>query len=152
MRTDVKIGMLIGSLLAVTAIVWVSRRPHLADSELSAGPETQRGGKPADAEKPLPGPTADKPKGSAATTKPQETLTTNKAVAEPTESVTNQHKETEGAGPERIHTVTENETLSSISQKYYGTASGWQKIYVANRELLRSPDRLRPGIRLIIPR
>ena len=36
----------------------------------------------------------------------------------------------------RIHTVTSGESLSSISQRYYGTANRWEEIFNANRDVL----------------
>ena len=51
----------------------------------------------------------------------------------------------------RIHTVVEGDSLTRISVRYYGTASRWQDIYEANREVLRGENSLRPGQRLRIP-
>jgi LysM repeat protein len=50
-----------------------------------------------------------------------------------------------------IHTVEDGETLSSISNKYYGTSNAWQKIFEANNVTLKSPKNLRVGQQLIIP-
>jgi nucleoid-associated protein YgaU len=51
-----------------------------------------------------------------------------------------------------IHVVLKGETLWSISQKCYGSVNKWQKIFDANRSQLKDENRLRPGMRLIIPR
>jgi nucleoid-associated protein YgaU len=51
----------------------------------------------------------------------------------------------------RFHIVQKGDTLSAISQKYYGTPQFWQKILAANDKILKDPDRLVPGTRLIIP-
>ncbi|MDR0742661.1 MAG: LysM peptidoglycan-binding domain-containing protein [Puniceicoccales bacterium] len=50
-----------------------------------------------------------------------------------------------------VHRVEDGETLSSISDKYYGTSNGWQKIFEANSATLKSPKNLRVGQQLIIP-
>ncbi|MDR2778807.1 MAG: LysM peptidoglycan-binding domain-containing protein [Puniceicoccales bacterium] len=50
-----------------------------------------------------------------------------------------------------IHTVENGETLSSISNKYYGTSGAWQKIFEANSAILKNPKDLRIGQQLIIP-
>ncbi|MDR2432676.1 MAG: LysM peptidoglycan-binding domain-containing protein [Puniceicoccales bacterium] len=50
-----------------------------------------------------------------------------------------------------IHTVEDGETLSSISNKYYGTSNAWQKIFEANSVTLKNPKNLRIGQQLIIP-
>jgi len=141
MGRDVKIGMLIGSLLAVAAIVWVSTHSNLADFKFHSDLEVQRAEEPA----------GDESKESTITTKPQEIITSNEKVTKLTKPDTTQHKEPEQTRPKRIHTVVKGQTLSDISQTYYGTASGWQKIYVANNKLLSSPDMLRPGMILVIP-
>ena len=51
----------------------------------------------------------------------------------------------------RIHAVTEGDSLTRISMRYYGTSNRWQEIYDANRELLKGENVLRPGQRLKIP-
>jgi nucleoid-associated protein YgaU len=151
MRKDVKIGMVIGSLLAVAAIVWISMHSNLADSELLTDLETRDTKKPAASEKFQPLPSTDKPGNLPAETESQEIFKSKKVIFETAKPASIQQEEPDKTEYERIHTVLEGETLSGISQKYYGTASGWQKIYVANRKLLSSPDRIRPGMRLIIP-
>ncbi|MBM3243918.1 MAG: LysM peptidoglycan-binding domain-containing protein, partial [Candidatus Omnitrophica bacterium] len=47
--------------------------------------------------------------------------------------------------------VEKNDTLQKISQKFYGTTRKWNKIFEANKELLKTPDRLYPGQVLMIP-
>ncbi len=51
----------------------------------------------------------------------------------------------------RIHIIQKGETLSAISQQYYGSPNKWQKILDANRSVLKNPDNLTPGTKLIIP-
>lgn len=51
----------------------------------------------------------------------------------------------------RFHIVQKGDTLSAISQKYYGTPLYRQKILAANDAALKDPDRLVPGTRLVIP-
>lgn len=53
--------------------------------------------------------------------------------------------------PTRIHTVTKGETLSSISQHYYGTAKHANKISDANQKTIKDKDKIRPSMKLIIP-
>ena len=72
----------------------------------------------------------------------------------PPESGTASHptpEQTEKIKPQRFHIVTKNQTLSEISYKYYGSASKWPKIFEANRNILSDPDKLQPGMKLIIP-
>ena len=47
--------------------------------------------------------------------------------------------------------VRKGDTLQKIAQKVYGSSKKWYRIYKANQETLKSPDRLRPGQKLVIP-
>jgi nucleoid-associated protein YgaU len=58
---------------------------------------------------------------------------------------------TSAAGASRTHTVAKGETLSHIAQHYYGKASEYQKIFEANRDQLKDPDKIREGMTLHIP-
>ncbi len=49
------------------------------------------------------------------------------------------------------YTVGKNDTLQKISKKFYGTTKKWPKIYEANKDVLRSPDKLYAGQTLKIP-
>lgn len=49
------------------------------------------------------------------------------------------------------YTVQKGDTLQKIAQKFYGTTRKWNKIYGANKTLLKSPDRVYPGQVLDIP-
>ena len=49
------------------------------------------------------------------------------------------------------YTVCKNDTLQKISKKFYGTTKKWHKIYEANKDVLRAPDKLYPGQTLNIP-
>ena len=50
-----------------------------------------------------------------------------------------------------IHIVQQGETLSQISERYYDSPDQWRRIFEANRDRINTPERLRPGIRLVIP-
>jgi nucleoid-associated protein YgaU len=47
--------------------------------------------------------------------------------------------------------VKSGDSLSTISQSQYGTSKHWNLIYEANKGVLPSPDKVRQGIRLVIP-
>jgi nucleoid-associated protein YgaU len=51
----------------------------------------------------------------------------------------------------RIHTVVAGDSLSRLSQRYYGTANRWQEIYNANADKLGPNGVLRIGTELRIP-
>ena len=51
----------------------------------------------------------------------------------------------------RTYTVAKGDTLSKIAKQHYGDANKWKKIYDANRDILKDPDRIFPGQVLKIP-
>jgi LysM repeat protein len=51
----------------------------------------------------------------------------------------------------KTYTVQRGDTLSGISQKQYGRASNWQKIYEANQTRIPNKNVLSPGVVLVIP-
>jgi nucleoid-associated protein YgaU len=48
--------------------------------------------------------------------------------------------------------VQKNDTLQKISMKFYGTTKKWKNLFNANKDILKSPDRLRPGMTIGYPR
>jgi len=55
------------------------------------------------------------------------------------------------AAEERTYVVVKGDTLSKIAQQLYGKASAWTRIYEANKDLIKDPDRIYPGQKLRIP-
>jgi uncharacterized protein YidB (DUF937 family) len=51
----------------------------------------------------------------------------------------------------RTYTVVSGDTLSKISKHFYNDANQWQRIFEANRDILKNPDRIFPGQTLRIP-
>lgn len=49
------------------------------------------------------------------------------------------------------YTVISGDTLSKIARRYYGDATQWPRIFEANRDVLKNPDRIYPGQVLRIP-
>lgn len=62
--------------------------------------------------------------------------------------------ETDGEAREEFtnYTVQKGETLQKISMKFFGTTKKWKHIFDANRDTLKSPDKVRPGMTLKIPK
>ena len=56
-----------------------------------------------------------------------------------------------GGQNQRRYTVKAGDTLSKISQQFYGDANQYTKIFNANRSVLSDPNRISPGQQLIIP-
>lgn len=55
------------------------------------------------------------------------------------------------SGATRVHLVSEGETLTSLSSRYYGSSKHWRSIYEANRDVIRDQDKITVGTALIIP-
>lgn len=65
-------------------------------------------------------------------------------------------RETHSGGPRPpspiVHSVSSGDTLSALAHKYYGAASKWPLLYVANQSAIGpNPDKIKPGQRLIVP-
>lgn len=51
----------------------------------------------------------------------------------------------------RIHVVGQGDNLGNISRKYYGEFKRWKDIAEANKEILPDPNKLKIGMKLVIP-
>ena len=51
----------------------------------------------------------------------------------------------------RTYTVKPGDSLSKISQEFYGQANQYMKIFEANKDKLKDPDKIQPGQVLRIP-
>ncbi|MFT5462290.1 MAG: hypothetical protein ACI8QS_001166 [Planctomycetota bacterium] len=49
------------------------------------------------------------------------------------------------------YTVRDGDSLSKISELFYGTKHRWKEIYDANRDVMDTPDRVKLGMVLLIP-
>jgi nucleoid-associated protein YgaU len=56
-----------------------------------------------------------------------------------------------GGQNQRTYIVKAGDTLSKISQQFYGSPEEYRKIFDANRGVLRDPNTIRPGQELAIP-
>ncbi len=61
---------------------------------------------------------------------------------------------TEAAAAYDTYVVQKGDTLSTIAAKpeIYGRGSAWRRIFEANQDILKSPEKIRPGMTLKIPR
>jgi nucleoid-associated protein YgaU len=55
------------------------------------------------------------------------------------------------SAPTGSYTVKKGDTLSKISKQFYGDANAYKKIFDANRDQLKDPDKIQPGQVLRIP-
>jgi nucleoid-associated protein YgaU len=47
--------------------------------------------------------------------------------------------------------VKSGDTLSKIAKHHYGNANAWPKIFEANKDILKDPNKIFPGQKLKIP-
>ena len=50
------------------------------------------------------------------------------------------------------YTIVSGDTLSGIAKKYYGKASAYPRIFEANREVIKDPDKIYVGQKIRIPK
>ena len=51
----------------------------------------------------------------------------------------------------QTYEVTSGDTLSKISKQFYGDANEYMRIFYANRDKLKDPDKIQVGQQLVIP-
>jgi nucleoid-associated protein YgaU len=47
--------------------------------------------------------------------------------------------------------VKSGDSLSKIAKRFYGNGNAWKKIFDANTDILKDPDKISPGQKLKIP-
>jgi nucleoid-associated protein YgaU len=57
----------------------------------------------------------------------------------------------QGSDAHRTYQVRPGDTLSKIAKQYYGNPSEYMRIFEANRDKLKDPDKIQPGQELVIP-
>jgi nucleoid-associated protein YgaU len=76
-------------------------------------------------------------------------LTVNPSLAQSSQPA--QQAAAAAGGGIQTYTVQAGDSLSKISQQFYGSAGQYMKIFEANRDKLSNPDQIRPGQQLRIP-
>ena len=51
----------------------------------------------------------------------------------------------------KIYVVKSGDSLSKIAKAEYGDANAWNKIFEANKDILKDPNKIYPGQKLKIP-
>ena len=55
------------------------------------------------------------------------------------------------SGGGKVHVVKEGESLWKIAKLELGNGANWNKIYEANKDIMKSPEALKTGMKLKIP-
>jgi LysM repeat protein len=142
MHKDVKIGMVLGLVLVAAGAVWLSTRSSLSvRSRLLESRSISVQETPSDINFPS-------SISVAATSKviPEQNEVSDFVVYDQTPIDQAQTIKTQ-----KFHIVAKGETLGSISSKYYGSSGKWRKIYDNNRDIIKDPNSLRPGTKLMLP-
>lgn len=82
---------------------------------------------------------------------PDQTATRQPANPEPTPTNSDANAEAGASAPQRVYRVQPGDSLSRIARRELGNESHSERLFQANRDVLSSPDRLVPGMELLIP-
>ena len=52
---------------------------------------------------------------------------------------------------EKTYVVVSGDSLSKIAKREYGNANDWPRIFEANKDILKDPNKIFPGQKLKIP-
>lgn len=72
-----------------------------------------------------------------------------KKMAPPEEPILEKEPEIRPQG--KTYRVQPGDTLGKIAAKFYGNAGRWPTIYKNNKQVIKDPNRLKPGMELLIP-
>lgn len=82
-------------------------------------------------------------------------ITVNESMAQQTQTAAPKTQtagaSTSGGQSSRTYTVQSGDSLSAISKRFYGNANDYMKIFEANRDTLKDPNKIQPGQQLVIP-
>jgi len=150
MRRDLKTGMLLGVVLVAIAAIVISIYSSTVESRLNrkdTGPiePVRTENIVSDSSHVQPAPQTSMPDSTLQpdrinTSLSQETTIDSKTITQPKPKINSQ-----------THIVAPGETLSAIATLYYGSVNAQQRIINANPDVLTDVDKLRPGMKLIIP-
>jgi len=144
MHKDVKIGMVLGLVLVAAGAVWLSTRSSLSvrsrllESRSIPLPQVPQIAEDAPSDINFPDSISI---GIPSEAIPEQNEVSDFVVYDQNTPIKSQ----------KFHIVAKGETLGSISSKYYGSSGKWRKIYDNNRDIIKDPNSLRPGTKLMLP-
>jgi len=163
MKPEVKIGILIGAIIAVGALVYFAQRDTDTTENINEPEIAQPTPDPQPVEAPPTAP-VEPPPVTPEPEPPAETVVTEpdtppepEIVEEPDlpvepEVVEEPDVPVEPDEPEiRYHVVVKGDTLFKIAESYYGHGKFGKAIYEANKNIIKNPNILKVGWKLKIP-
>ena len=154
MRSELKLGVVLGVFIVLVAIVFIVNRNepatvipemNVSDQEPQSQPQEHPTPEPVKAIEPEPTVIVPPPRSEEkAAIKPEP----KEPVVEPAPPVV----EPEPAVAQQYYTVGKGDTLYTIAEKYYGHGRHWKVIYNANKDIIKNPDIVPQGLKLRIPR
>ena len=157
MRNDLKTGMLVGVALVIGTILIMSVLPGASVESRLRQSTTFQPDESTDETAII-----DKGQIKGPPVEPDRRDKPRPPVKQPSEPATGQFDQireapiespnVEPAQQPQIHIVSGGETLSAISMMYYGNTHEWKRIVDTNPNMITDENRLRPGMRLVIPR
>ena len=143
MQKDLKIGLALGLVLVASILLWLVTRPSLSPlARMSHVPDV------------IPVHENLEPKNKTDMFEKQTPVISREPNSQDTQEEvlgTAQYEQAEKIKTQKFHIVLKGQTLTQISQKYYDSTGKWKKIYDANRDKIKDPNKLIPGTKLIIP-
>jgi len=161
MQKDMKIGLGLGLTLVIASVLWLATRPSLQPeariqqpedtNSIQQYPEQPVG--PSIAKIPAP----DSYAGQSGNLDAPPVKISSDAAGTGQENENNNapdstiYEQEEKIKPQKFHIVQKGETLSKISTLYYGSGGKWQKILDTNSNTITDENKIKPGMKLIIP-
>lgn len=161
-----------GVVLAIVALIWVATRPSLSpQARIAPAGAAPSGAEPvSDGSLPWENPDAAEavpsaPSGPSGPPLPREATDRQEPnePQKPTQQIASEaappaavpdlttHEMNEPIKTTRFHIVRKGETLSAVAQQYYGSSDKWRKIVTANQKVIKDPNKIAMGTKLIIP-
>jgi nucleoid-associated protein YgaU len=146
MRKEFKIGMFLGLALVLVGIIYLSTRKSVTVESRTLEQAQKMAGQT------LPGLEVNNP--PDANVRPVSVaaaLDANAVSPAGTAADLTRFEQSQPIKTQRFYIVHKGDMLSTISQKMYGTTKNVNKIFEANRDIIKDKNRLKPGMKLVIP-
>ena len=169
MPRDFKIGVIVGLIMVVGIIVWLSTQDSLSlearraqkhqmllqeqmRDKTKAGQATPGHAKSKNPSGPLQNTSPIHLASAQSDPSPESAMFSTEQQSAPLPQESKQPDvERQKIKTTKFHIVRSGETLSKISQQYYNTVQNWKKIQDANPDVIKDPNKLLPGMKLTIP-